>query len=135
MEKSVSAPYSSYNPLVLAYMGDSYYETLVRCHLIGSGDCLPAELNKAARLYVTASAQSKAVNAVLPLLTESETSVYKAGRNAKSSHSSKSAEIGDYRRATGLEALFGWLYISGDTKRAEELFFAITSSMEKCEEQ
>lgn len=135
MEKSVSAPYSSYNPLVLAYMGDSYYETLVRCYLIGNGDCLPAELNKAARLYVTASAQSKAVNAVLPLLTESETSVYKAGRNAKSSHSSKSAEIGDYRRATGLEALFGWLYISGDTKRAEELFFAITSSMEKCEEQ
>lgn len=131
----MSAPYSSYNPLVLAYMGDSYYETLVRCHLIGIGDCLPAELNKAARLYVTASAQSKAVNAVLPLLTESETSVYKAGRNAKSSHSSKSAEIGDYRRATGLEALFGWLYISGDTKRAEELFFAITSSMEKCEEQ
>ncbi len=131
----MNAPYSSYNPLVLAYMGDSYYETLVRCYLIGSGDCLPAELNKAARLYVTASAQSKAVNAVLPLLTESETSVYKAGRNAKSSHSSKSAEIGDYRRATGLETLFGWLYISGDTKRAEELFFAITSSMEQCDEQ
>ena len=114
MEKSVSASYSSYNPLVLAYMGDSYYETLVRRHLVADGDCLPAELNKAAREYVTARAQSVAVGVI---------------RNAKSAHSSKSADIADYRRATGLEALFGWLYISGDSARAEELFAAIAGSL------
>ena len=123
--------YSSYSSLVLAYMGDSYYETLVRRYLIGDGDCTPAELNKSAKAYITAESQSKAVDIVLPLLSESETAVYKSGRNAKSSHSSKSAEIGAYRRATGLEALFGWLYISGNTKRAEELFTAITVSISK----
>ena len=129
MEKSVSASYSSYNPLVLAYMGDSYYETLVRRHLVADGDCLPAELNKAAREYVTARAQSVAVGVILPLLDDSETAVFKAGRNAKSAHSSKSADIADYRRATGLEALFVWLYISGDSARAEELFAAIAGSL------
>ena len=98
-------------------------------HLVADGDCLPAELNKAAREYVTARAQSVAVGVILPLLDDSETAVFKAGRNAKSAHSSKSADIADYRRATGLEALFGWLYISGDSARAEELFAAIAGSL------
>lgn len=130
METGVSnAPYSSYNPLLLAYMGDSYYETLVRRQLIGNGDCLVADVNKSAKDFVTASAQSRAVDIIMPLLTEEELSVFKAGRNAKSSHPSKSAAIVDYRRATGLEALFGWLYISENTKRAQELFYAIYSSI------
>ncbi len=120
-----NAPYSSFNPLLLAYMGDSYYETLVRRQLIGKGDCLVADVNKSAKNFVTASAQSHAVDIIMPLLTEEELSVFKAGRNAKSSHPSKSAGIVDYRRATGLEALFGWLYISQNTERAQELFEAI----------
>ncbi len=129
MEKSVNGTYSSFNPLVLAYMGDAYYETLVRRYLIANGDCRISDLNQTAKKYVTAVSQSKAVDAVLPYLSENELAVFKSGRNAKSAHSSKSASIGDYRRATGLESLFGWLYISGETKRADELFSIIVESI------
>ncbi len=129
MEKSVNSTYSSFNPLVLAYMGDAYYETLVRRYLIGNGDCRISDLNQIAKKYVTAVSQSKAVDAVLPHLCEEELAVFKAGRNAKSAHSSKAASIGDYRRATGLESLFGWLYISGEIKRADELFSIIVESI------
>jgi len=72
-------------------------------------------------LFVTAAKQSNAVENILPVLTETETEIYKRGRNAKS-RVPKSASAADYRRATGFECLFGYLYLSGDKHRLEELF-------------
>lgn len=122
MEKGVVFKSENYGPLVLAYMGDAYIELLTREHIIGNGDCVPASLNTRAKAFVTAASQSNAVDKLLPLLDEEELAFYKRGRNAKNSHSSKSASAIDYRRSTGLECLFGFLYLSGRTERALELF-------------
>lgn len=122
MEKSLSFEPANYSPLVLAYMGDSYIELLTREFLIGNGDCNTATLNIKAKDFVTAASQSIAVENILPVLSEEETAVFKRGRNAKSNHSPKSASVTDYRRATGLECLFGYLYFSRSEERARELF-------------
>ncbi|MEG2117857.1 MAG: ribonuclease III domain-containing protein [Clostridia bacterium] len=127
MEKNVNFNLSSYSPLVLAYMGDAYYETLVRKFIIANGDCKTSELNKIAKNYVTAVNQSKAVEKILPFLDENEEIIYKSGRNAKSNHSAKSADVLDYRRATGLETLFGYFYLSDNHDRATELFNIIAA--------
>jgi ribonuclease-3 family protein len=122
MEKGMTFKPENYAPLVLAYMGDAYIELLTRAYLIGDGDCNTATLNIRAKDFVTAVSQSAAVERILPFLTEEELTVYKQGRNAKSNHSPRSASAVDYRRATGLECLFGWLYFSGRHERAQELF-------------
>lgn len=122
MEEGVAFKPENYSPLVLAYMGDSYIELLTRATIIGSGDCNPAALNSQAKAFVTAASQSAAVDKLLPVLNEEELAVYKQGRNAKSNHSPRSASAADYRRATGLECLFGYLYFNGNTERAQELF-------------
>ena len=122
MEEGMTFRSENYTPLVLAYMGDAYIELLTREHLIGSGDCNTATLNKRAKEFVTAVSQSAAVEKIVPLLSEEELTVYKQGRNAKSNHSPRSASTVDYRRATGLECLFGWLYFSRKLDRARELF-------------
>ena len=122
MEKGMTFKPENYAPLVLAYMGDAYIELLTRAYLIGDGDCNTAALNVRAKEFVTAVSQSAAVERIMPFLTEEELAVYKQGRNAKSNHSPRSASAVDYRRATGLECLFGWLYFSGKQERAKELF-------------
>lgn len=122
MEKGITFRPENYSPLVLAYMGDAYIEILTRGYLIGSGDCNTASLNISAKDFVTASSQSAAVDKLLPVFTGEELAVYKRGRNAKSNHSPRSASAVVYRRATGLECLFGYLYFSGKHERAEELF-------------
>lgn len=117
---------SDHTPLSLAYLGDAVVELFARERLVSSGIPLkPAELNVRAKKYVTAVSQSDAVTRLLPLLDERETEVYKLGRNAKSAHSPKSAGAVEYRRATGLECLFGYLYLSGRADRARVLFDAI----------
>lgn len=110
------------NALVLAYMGDAVIELFTRQYLIGDGNCRISELNERAKNFVTAVSQSAAVERVLPFLTEGETAVFKHGRNAKGIHVPKSAAAIEYRRATGLECLFGHLYLEGNEKRARELF-------------
>ncbi|HOJ47855.1 MAG TPA: ribonuclease III domain-containing protein [Bacillota bacterium] len=122
MEKGITFKPENYAPLVLAYMGDAYIELLTRAYIIGDGNCSPAALNTRAKEFVTAVSQSAAVERILPLLTDEELAVYKQGRNAKSNHAPRSASAVDYRRATGLECLFGWLYFSGRHARAKELF-------------
>lgn len=122
MDAGVSFRRSDYSPLILAYMGDSYFETLAREYLIGDGNCKPADLNRAAMEIVTAQRQSEMLERILPHLSEEETTVYKSGRNAKSAHRSRSASAVDYRRATGLECLFGYFWLSGQQERARELF-------------
>lgn len=126
MEESVMprVRLSETSPLALAYMGDAVFELLVREKLVCAGERPPAELNRLARGYVTAVAQSAAVEKLLPLLDENETDMYKRGRNAKSAHAPRSAGAVEYRRATGLECLFGYLYLCGRIDRARALFDA-----------
>lgn len=105
----------------LAYLGDAVFEVLVREHLLETGISDVGRLNELALSYVRATAQSRAIEALLPYLTEEETSDYKRGRNGAGAHP-KSASVVEYRRATGLEALFGALWLRGETARARELF-------------
>ncbi len=108
--------------LALAYLGDAVIELMVRYRLTQTGISDVGLLNKMSRAYVQACNQSAALERILPELTEAETDVYKRGRNAHTSSHPKSSSVGDYRRATGFECLMGWLYASGNTQRAKELF-------------
>ncbi len=127
MEACVTFRRGDYNPLTLAYMGDSYFETLAREYLIGDGNVKVSSLNDASKSIVTAASQSNFVERLLPLLSEEELAIYKSGRNAKSAHRSKSASAVDYRRATGLECLYGYFWFSGNHTRAKELFLQCVS--------
>ncbi len=107
---------------MLAYIGDAVYEVLVRQYIVSSGNAPVNVLNKRARAVVNAGAQSAAYDKIKDVLTEEEQAVYKRGRNAKSHTAAKNQTITDYRRATGIEALFGYLYLSGKNDRIDELF-------------
>ena len=122
MEAGINSLKKQYSPLVLAYLGDAFFETLAREFLLGDGNCKLSELNDKSKALVTASSQSGMIDKLLPILSSEELSVYKQGRNAKSAHRSKSASVIEYRRATGLECLYGYLWINGDLERARELF-------------
>ena len=112
------------SPLVLAYVGDSVFELIVRTYVVYEGTRHVKELNIISDKMVNAKAQSDLYNAVKDILTEEEAAVYRRGRNAKISSSAKNATLADYKRATGLESLFGYLYLSGNVDRAMELFKA-----------
>ena len=110
-----------YSPLNLAYMGDCAYEIVIRTLLLHKGNTHVDRLNKRASNLAKAATQSQIVGVIQEHLTEEELSVYKRGRNAKSYTSAKNASINDYRRATGFEALIGWLYLKGNFERMTEL--------------
>lgn len=109
------------SPLTLAYIGDAVYELVIRTVITAEHDESVGRLNKRAQALVSANAQSRMAGILLPLLTEEEEAVYRRGRNAKSSSTAKNAAVGDYRRATGFEALMGYLYLKGETERMTEL--------------
>ena len=121
MEKDMTNM-SGYSAQVLAYLGDAFYELLVRERIVNGGDCNVSELFGKAKSYVSAVSQSAAAERVLPLLTEEEEAVYRRGRNAKTPHTPRSAVSAEYHRASGLETLFGWLYIRNQTERARRIF-------------
>jgi ribonuclease-3 family protein len=104
----------------LAFVGDGVYELMVRERLVSTAGRPNKEQHRLAVKQVRAEAQAAALDKIYPLLTEQEEAVYKRGRNA---HTSRSG--GDYHKATGLEALFGYLYLSGQLERVRELFAAI----------
>ena len=108
----------------LAYLGDCVIELLVREHLVGLGISGSGNLNRASLAFVKASAQCKAMQNILPMLTEEETAIYKRGRNMSSGNVPKSATMAEYRTATGMEALFGYLHLQNDRERMVELFRA-----------
>lgn len=112
----------SMSALALAHMGDCVFELLVRSWLCARGKATSANLHKATVSYVSAPAQAKQMERMLPLLTEEETAIYRRGRNAHVHGVPKAATPGEYSRATGLECLFGALFLSGQTERANELF-------------
>lgn len=114
-----------YSPLTLAYVGDGVYELMVRSHIAGGENMPVNKLHRLATSYVAACYQSAYLELLLPLLTEQEMEIFKRGRNAKSHTAAKNMSILDYRRATGLEALFGYLHLTGQQQRLEELFAII----------
>lgn len=111
----------SYSPLTFAYIGDAVFELLVRSVLVQSGNASVNKLNKAASRIECAPRQSAMIKAIREDLTEQELKIYKRGRNAKSVTKAKNATTAEYRRATGLEAVIGYLYLTGDLRRAAEL--------------
>lgn len=111
--------------LGLAYVGDCVYELLVRSHLLLQGRHTNRSLHAAAVEFSRAPAQAKAMERLLPSLTEEETAVYKRGRNTHVNSIPKNADVGEYHAATGLETLFGWLYLTGQKARINELFDTI----------
>jgi len=112
--------------LGLAHVGDAVYELFVRGMLCAQGHNSVSALHKLTVKYVNAPAQAAAAEKILPVLSEEEKAVYKRGRNAKVNSVPHNANVGQYHSATGLEALFGWLYLQGKISRAGELFAIIT---------
>ena len=106
----------------LAYLGDAVLEVLVRRYLISLGIASGGTLSHLALNFVRATAQSAGMDNILPLLTEDEEYVYKRGRNANGIAIPKSASAREYRRATGMEALFAYLDLTGQHERADDLF-------------
>ena len=108
--------------LGLAYLGDGVYELMVRSWLCLRGKATNKGLHRAAVTYVSAPAQAQRAQKILPLLTEEEQDVFRRGRNSHTGGIPKGASVGQYHTATALEALFGWLYLRGETERLNELF-------------
>ena len=119
---------AAYSPNVLAFYGDSVYETLVRENIVRNHQTNAGKLHELAVKRVRASFQSEAVNIVEPLLTEKEADILRRGRNAGGISIPKSAKASEYRRATALETLFGYLALSGQNDRLRELFDAISNT-------
>ena len=107
----------SYSPLTLAYIGDGVYELIIRTILVKKGTCPVNRLHKKASSLVKAGAQSAIMEVIEEELTPEELSVYRRGRNAHSPTMAKHATMADYRRATGFEALMGYLYLKEDYTR------------------
>jgi len=115
----------SLSSLGLAHLGDSVFEVMVRSWLILQGKAKAKDLHRATVQYVAAPAQARLLQKILPLLSEEEADVFRRGRNTAPHSIPKAASRGDYQAATGLEALFGWLYLQGRTERLNELFHAM----------
>lgn len=115
---------NTYSTAALAYLGDGVIEICVRERLVKKGFSSSASLNKHALGYVRATAQADAVKKILPLLTEEENAVFHRGRNVGHTNTPKSATVAEYRAATGMEALFGYLHLAEKKERIAELFDA-----------
>ncbi len=109
------------NPVVLAFVGDAVYTLAVRENLARGTGLKTGELNRMTSQVVSAHGQSELAGRILPLLTGEEEEIYRRGRNAKKPTKSKNATVAEYVRSTGFEALFGYLYLTGQSARAEEL--------------
>ena len=108
--------------LGLAHLGDSVFEVMVRTWLCLHGKARARDLHRATIRYVAAPAQARRFERIAPLLTPEESDVFRRGRNTAPHSVPKAASRGEYQTATGLEALFGWLYLQGHTERLNELF-------------
>ena len=106
----------------LAYLGDCVLELCVRRHLVEKGLSTSAHLNAAALDFVRAPAQAEAMKNLLPHLNEAEETYFRRGRNMGHSNVPKRATVSEYRAATGMETLFGYLHLTGQEERIEELF-------------
>ncbi len=113
---------NTYSTYALAYLGDSVIEICVREYLVKSGYSSSAKLNKKALDFVRAPMQAQAMKNLLPHLTEEEEAVFKRGRNIGHTNTPRSSTVAEYRAATGMETLFGYLHLAGRQERIKELF-------------
>ena len=118
----------AYSPLTLAYIGDAVYEVVIRTIIVERANKAANELHKKTVKYVQAGTQAAMIMALQDVLTEDELAVFKRGRNAKSNTSAKNASITDYRKATGFEALIGFLYLMDDMDR---VLFLVKEGIER----
>ncbi len=126
LDKAANA--SAVSPLALAFIGDTVFDLLIRSELVCEANRPVNDLHKMASKRVCAAAQAEGIKKIMPLLTEDETSVFKRGRNAHTGGIPKNASSADYHYATGLESLFGWLYLKGDTERIKYLYSEISKN-------
>ena len=115
----------SLSTLGLAHLGDGVYELMVRSWLVLHGKAKARDLHRATVSYVAAPAQAERFEKIHPLLSEEEAHVFRRGRNTAPHSIPRAASRAQYQTATGLEALFGWLYLQGRTRRLNELFAAM----------
>lgn len=113
------------SPLTLAFVGDGVYDLLVREYLVRQANRPVGELNKTKVSMVNCKSQARFASQLMSRLTEKEMAVYKRGRNAAPKSTAKNGTIAEYHSATGLECLFGYLYLKGEKQRIEELFQCI----------
>jgi len=123
------------SPLALAYLGDAVYELAVRESLLSRGHIYNKELHKKAVELVRAERQSALYDSIDDLLDEKEKEVLRQGRNAKSGHQPPHASVGDYRRATGVESLIGWLYLRGEEEKLSLIFQRLFENNSKEQEK
>jgi len=107
----------TYSPLALAYIGDGIFDLVIRSLVVGKGNTKASQLHYQTSHIVKAETQAKIIEALEEDLTEEEADVYRRGRNAKSPTMAKNASMVDYRKATGFEALMGYLYLTGEVDR------------------
>ncbi len=119
----------TYSPLTLAYIGDAIYDLVIRTIVVERGNTSPNKLYKKTVQYVSARVQAKLIDGLMEELTEEEQEVYRRGRNAKSYTTAKNATVIEYRKATGLEALCGYLYLLGKQERMLSLIKRAVESL------
>lgn len=116
----------TYSPLTLAYIGDAIYDLVIRTIVVERGNSSANRLHRKTVAYVNARVQARMIDALEEELTEEEMAVYHRGRNAKSYTAANNATIIEYRKATGMEALCGYLYLQG---RQERMLYLIRSAI------
>ena len=107
----------TYSPLTLAFLGDCVYDIIIRTVVVERGNRAPQGLHKKKSYLVNAKTQKEIIESIQDLLTPEEEDIYRRGRNAKSYTTAKNASVGDYRKATGFEALLGYLYLDDNMDR------------------
>ena len=126
----------TYSPLTLAYIGDGVYELVVRTVVVEQANRPSGELHKLSTRYVNAHAQAQMILALKDELTEEEEDIFRRGRNAKPYTTAKNASRADYHKATGFEAVMGYLYLTGQTERMLQLIrrgMSVVDGAEKTE--
>lgn len=118
----------TYSPLTLAYIGDAIYDLVIRTIVVERGNSSANKLHRKTVSYVNARVQARMIDALEEELTEEEKAVYHRGRNAKSYTSAKNASVTEYRKATGMEALCGYLYLQG---RQERMLYLIREAIKR----
>lgn len=119
------------SPLTLAFVGDCVFELFVREKLVCDANCPVNTLHRQSVQQVCCTAQAADCAVLAPLLTEEETTMLHRGRNAHTNHVPKNASVADYHAATGLECLFGYLYLQGNVQRLRTLFQVLLQAREK----
>lgn len=123
----------TFSPLALAYIGDSIFDICVRTYILQKANTTPNKLHNKAKAYVNAKSQSEMYKRIIDLVSDEEAAILKRGRNANVKSVAKNATLADYKNATGLEALFGYLYLNGETNRILEIFNLCLESLESLE--